>query len=431
MVTAVAPQSKRLTPFVGVLEEAVRRAVADVTGLSEADVRRIRRNDDSLVFDVAASGKVILMQVDAVARRQARDLRVRAVGLDGSHRKILQQSLGRPRGELEGRMAALAQALDQWWPFAGLSDEEFRKVSSSPEGQYGTLRLGYRCNQDCWFCWQDRSGPMPPLGRFEAWLDELAALGVTSINFTGGEVTTVPTLPALIDRAAHHHGLMVSIQSNAVKLSRADYLATLVDSGLKAVMVSLHSADAAVSDAMTRAPGTHRRTVEGIRAALNQGLYVSITCVVEAANVEDLPAHADFVIGELQAASSDNRIRRVTYAHPTDYFDPGRWREQQVPFDVLRPRLSEAVARLQHAGVPVQIGGPCGFPLCALDPSVVSQAYEVVSRDGYHDLELTHRRYGRACDECQAKDACFGLRQEYLERFGERGLKPVRGAPSS
>lgn len=426
-MTAVAPQSYQLSPFVGDLAHEVHLAVSELTGLSAEALGPVRREGEDLVLPLRPHGHLTLRNVGPTSRTSGADLAVRANALSGPDRLLLTRTL--EEGDREARAASmrrLAKAIDSWWPFADLADEEFRKVSSSPDGAYGTLRLGYRCNQDCWFCWQDRHGPMPPIEKYGDWLDELAMLGVGSINFTGGEVTTVPGLLPLMERASRHHGLAVSIQTNAVRLGQPRYLQNLLDAGLQAVMVSLHSADPAVSDAMTRAPGTHARTLAGIRAALQSGIAVTLTCVVEAANVDGLPNHAAMIVDALNPTNPTNPIRRVTYAHPTDYFDAGRWAAQQVPFDQLRSNLSTAVSRLQRAGIPVQVGGPCGFPLCTLDPALVQQVYDVVTRDGYHPGELMHRRYGAACSTCEARTSCFGLRQEYLDRFGERGLLPIR-----
>ncbi|MFT5681770.1 MAG: MoaA/NifB/PqqE/SkfB family radical SAM enzyme [Myxococcota bacterium] len=212
-----------------------------------------------------------------------------------------------------------------------------------------------------------------------------------------------------------------------MRLRRAAYTRRLVEAGLTGVQVSLHSADATTSDDMTRAPGTHRHTIAGITQALQAGLPVSLTCVVESANVDGLAAHARFIHDRFVAPTLPGSIIRVTYAHPTSYFEPDRWIAQQVPFDRLRDPLSEAVALLRGAGVPVQLGGSCGFAVCAVDPARVSPAYEVIRPDDYTSQELIHRRYAEVCASCRLREGCFGLRQEYLDTFGNRGLVPVQG----
>lgn len=422
-MTAVAPSTRALSPYVGLLRAEVEAGLRDLLGGLDDQELRLSLQGEDLVVDCAEL-HLRLGGVGPEARKRGEALRIDPQRSTPAWRAGLRARLAQP--ERAVRMAALARALDAWWPYARLPDEEFRKISSSPHGAYGTLRLGYRCNQDCWFCWQDRRAPSPPLEQMVTWLDELAALGVQSINFTGGEATTWSALPELVARVARHHGRVATLQTNAVKLARPEYTRTLVEAGLHGVMVSLHAARADVSDRMTRAPGTFERTVAGIEQALDQGLVVTLTCVVEEANHALLDEHAAFVVERFARRAPDNPVARVTYAHPTAYHEPGSWQDHQVPFDQVRPQLSAAVARLRAAGVPVQVGGPCGFPVCALDPAVVGDPYQVLERTVFSPEELVHRRFGPDCASCLHQPRCFGLRQEYLDRFGARGLVPTR-----
>ena len=56
------------------------------------------------------------------------------------------------------------------------------------------LELTYRCNLDCWFCYNDLSLQGRPMER-DDWLrvvDELAALGTLNLVLTGGEPLANP-----------------------------------------------------------------------------------------------------------------------------------------------------------------------------------------------------------------------------------------------
>lgn len=416
-MAAVAPETAQLSGWTSRLADAVVVAAAALTGLPELQAARLRATDDGVALELP----------DACLRlgglgAQDRGQRPLSLRFEGAGARGL-----RARARVDrAALPALAAAHDAWRPFAALPDEEFRKLSSSPAGPYATLRLGYRCNQDCWFCWQDRTAPSPPPEQYERWLDELAVMGVRALNLTGGEATTWPELPALIERAARAHGMAVSLQTNGIRLGRGAYAAKLRDAGLQAAMVSYHSADPTVSDRMTRAPGTHAATVRGVEAALAVGLHTTLTCVVEAENVDGLPAHADDIVARFVAPFPDNPVQRVTYAHPTAYFSPGGWQAQQVSFDRVRAPLTAAVLALRAADVPVQLGGPCGFPLCALEVDRIDDPYRVLGRDTYSPQELVHRRFAPACAGCRERPRCFGLRQEYVDRFGDQGLRPIR-----
>jgi pyruvate-formate lyase-activating enzyme len=363
----------------------------------------------------------------------ARSIGLRRVQGGAAGRALLRRAragLTRPPAELAPRLRTLLSALAAHLPYAGLRDEEFRKVSSAPMGAYGTLRLGYRCNQDCHFCWQDRAGAGPPPERVWGWLDEMAALGVRDLSLTGGEPTTWRELPALIERAHHVHGMRVSIQTNAIALSRPRTLSKLRAAGLAAISASYHSADAAVSDAMTAAPGTHAQTVAGIRAAIEAGLLVTLTCVVQRRNLPGLEAHARSIVERFVAPFEENRVLRATYAHPTSYAEPGGWQRHQVPFDVSGPPLRRAARILHAAGVPVQVTGTCGFPLCILADEPALLAQQPLRREQFDAGQLTHLAFAEECGGCARRGACFGLRQEYREAFGGRGLRPFPPGPA-
>ncbi len=361
------------------------------------------------------------------ADRKRGTVGVRFVRSGPSSRGVVQrarQGLTRAPTDLAPPLRSLMDSLDVYTPYAGLRDEEFRKLSSSPAGTYGTLRLGYRCNQNCHFCWQDRDAVGPPLDLVWTWLDELAGLGANMLNITGGEPTTFAVLPKLIERAHHHHGMDVSIQSNAIALASPRYLARLQEAGLRAVSASYHAADAARSDAMTLAPGTHTRTVRGIRAALSAGLTVTLTCVVERANVDVLEAQARSIVERFVKPFPDNPIRRATYAHPTSYATAGAWAENQVPFDESGPAVRSAAGILRAAGVTVQVTGTCGFPLCVLRETPRLLSEQPLQKAIFDSAQLSHLSYAPSCKRCERKSECFGLREEYIQTFGDRGIRP-------
>src|SRR4051794_5111909 len=85
---------------------------------------------------------------------------------------------------------ALHAALRAWRPFKGMQDTDFRNVSDIE----AILRVGFRCNQDCGFCWQGRDWPGPPRAVLERWIDEMAARGVEQLMISGGEPTVYAEL---------------------------------------------------------------------------------------------------------------------------------------------------------------------------------------------------------------------------------------------
>ena len=422
-------RSRDLSPFVGPLRASVDEALETLLTPPPGTTLRWALDGEAIAVDLeGASGAIALSLAgfQGAAGRLKLSERPTRSGAPPSPRlrRSVRAALSAGPEAVGGALRRLDGALGAWQPFAAMRDTQFRQINPAPAGDHGTLRLGYRCNQDCLFCWQGRQWPSPPIERYRAWLDELAALGVKDVHFTGGEATTWSELPALIERASKVHGMVVSVQTNAIRLARPRYLRSLVDAGLTAIQVSYHSADPVISDRITRAPGTHRKTRAGVQAALEAGLVATLTCVVEQATVAGLPAQAADIVAAFVTPFPDNPVRRVTYAHPTSYFEDGLWEARQVSFGVVRAPLVAACRALFDAGVPVQIGGPCGFPSCLLTGHKDLIASQMVEREIFTPDELSHRHYAAVCDGCSEKSSCFGLRQEYLDRFGDEGLQP-------
>jgi MoaA/NifB/PqqE/SkfB family radical SAM enzyme len=327
-------------------------------------------------------------------------------------------------GLQNGPLQAFHEILTQYLVFEGRQDEIFR-YSLRRESM---IRLGFRCNQDCWFCWQDRTWPEPPAAMYYRWLDEIAEAGMEVVSLSGGEPTLHPELLDLVRRASQTHGMRVQVQTNAIRLTKPRYLESFVAAGVHSIFVSFHSADPEVSDRMTRAPRTHEQTVRGIEAALSAGLRVALNCCVERANFEGLHQHARFIVDRFVKPFPDNPAAWVTYSQPGRYFDRALSAAQMVPLDELRPRLTDAIRTLAGAGVPLTAVDPCGFTPCVL--AHAPELLLVTEMEPITDYDMQDRSYGEVCRRCALKPGCMGVRNEYLSLHGERGLEPVERPPA-
>lgn len=283
------------------------------------------------------------------------------------------------------------------------------------------FRLGFRCNQDCGFCWQGRDWQEPPTALYERWIDEVAVAGIRSITFSGGEPTIHPALPALVERAVRH-GIAVALQTNAIQLAKAAFAARIVEAGVTALFGSYHSHRAEISDAMTAAPGTHVLTELGIARALDLGLAVSLNCVVERANVYDLEAYARHVVARFVRPHEKRGVKSVEFSHPLRYFRAEEYARASVSFDVSGPHVVAAARTLLDAGVGVAAVGTCGHPICAVrDEPRLLRAHD---RTREMASDVTSRIFAPVCQGCAARSTCLGVRREYLDQWGDRGLVP-------
>lgn len=302
--------------------------------------------------------------------------------------------------------------------FANVHDRTFRWVGEYDGVTQGMLRLGFRCNQDCAFCWQGRTWAEPPAEFYEVWLRQMVAAGLERIAISGGEPTLHRDLTRLVGIASSG-GAVVSLQTNAILLGRRDLAANLRAAGLAEASVSLHAGEAELSDRMTRAPGTFVRTKAGIEAALAAGLGVNLTCVVERDNVHALARHAQFIVESF--GQHADRLS-VAYAHPAEYYDQDHWAEALVPLDVSGPAVGEAVTALRRAGIVVNTQGGCGFPTCALRD--FPEALQSLAPERLPAGEVASRMYAEECADCALRPGCVGLRRVYFDKFGGRGVRP-------
>ncbi len=146
--------------------------------------------------------------------------------------------------------------------------------------------ITYRCNERCVHCYLDHDdhGEMttPEIKRV---LDELADAGTFFLTFSGGEVLMRRDFFELLEYA---RSLMfdVRIKTNAVMIGEAE-ARRMLELGVDQVQVSIYSHRAEVHDAITKLPGSLRRSIEAIRSLTEQGLRVTIANVLMTANMHD------------------------------------------------------------------------------------------------------------------------------------------------
>jgi MoaA/NifB/PqqE/SkfB family radical SAM enzyme len=420
-----------LSPFVSTLRRRLGlslRAWLEVPGACDVDFRVMPQGVDVRVQDGGSSFQLEL-RTPAVSEAGAwllgeSSLRIRRGGSRGQVSQVLQavlEALVQRRAEGRLEPESVLAALAAYRPFRGIDDRFYRNLEIVSAGRGAMLRLGFRCNQDCGFCWQARDWPAPSEDLYWTWLDEIGGSGAEWITISGGEPTLYRRLPELIERAHAVHGLRVTLQTNAIQLAKPGYAESLAKAGLEVMLVSLHAADAALSDRMTRAPNTYVRTIAGIHAALKSKIKVGFNCMVERENVAQLPALAQLIVSEFAAAYA-GLVLVVNFSQAGDYHDQQRFEREYVSLTDARPPLLAAARMLTEAGIAVEVGGTCGFPLCVFHGHEELLQPARAELDAGHMSARTHE--ASICQSCARTSSCVGVRRAYLTRFGEAGLMP-------
>lgn len=139
------------------------------------------------------------------------------------------------------------------------------------------------CDLDCVHCYlADRTDRGMTTGQYVGLLDELADMGVFHLLFSGGELFLRRDTMTIL-RHARKRRFVVKLITHAGRVTEevADELAAI---GIGEVGVSLYSMVAQDHEAVTRRPGSHARTVAGIRRLRERDLIVQLKIPVMQAN---------------------------------------------------------------------------------------------------------------------------------------------------
>lgn len=299
----------------------------------------------------------------------------------------------------------------------------FRQIVAGVEPAEGIVRTGFGCNQDCGMCWQGRDWGRYGPEQVVRWIEDLWAAGARSLIVSGGEPMLDPELVRYVERARALGFAGVTLETNAIQASKPGYAARLAKAGVTQAFVSLHSGDPAVSDAITRAPGTHERTVRGIHALLDAGIPVALNAVTTAEGIDELGGLPDFIHDTFGRHPG---LLHLMISYPTMPFDRSLVGTIVPDPARLRAALRRAIDRAFVLGIVVRgLDGPCGPPLCAFD------ADERILSGKPIPGPVEFRRKVPACDRCAVQSACFGVRHEDVKLFGERCVAPIEHRSSA
>jgi hypothetical protein len=277
------------------------------------------------------------------------------------------------------------------------------------------VRVNFHCNQACSFCFVSTHLPPAPRAQVESAIRAAAARGAR-IVLSGGEPTLHPELPDFIRLARSLGPHPVQIQTNAVRLDEPGRAEGLRAAGLDEAVVSLHASSAALSDAITEAPGTFERTLGGVDRLRAVGVSVRFNFVVCRANLAEPPAFVRLVGGRWPKSA----IHFAFVAASTDVVPrDGRL----IPrYTEALPYLAEGVAEAHRLGVPLSgFELNSGVPLCLVPDALDADRLTEIPA-GLDQGEFVR---GPACQGCRRYSTCRGLRRGYAELYGTDELRTL------
>lgn len=146
------------------------------------------------------------------------------------------------------------------------------------------LDITYRCNERCIHCYleHDDHGEMTT-AEIKGILDQLAEAGTFFLTLSGGEVLMRRDFFEILE---HARRLLfnVKIKTNGVMIGIAE-AQRMRQLGVEQVQISIYSRHPEIHDAITKLPGSLKRSLEAIRFLKAQGLKVMIANVLMTANL--------------------------------------------------------------------------------------------------------------------------------------------------
>ncbi len=151
------------------------------------------------------------------------------------------------------------------------------------------FELTYRCNWDCFFCYNDLNlkGEPLTLTHYCQALEELADMNVLQISLTGGEPLAHPNFFA-IGAMCKDLGFITRIKSNghAIRGKILERIVNEIDPQM--IEVSIHGASAEVHDKQTRVEGSFERLITNIKGMKDAGLLVKANSTLTAWNEHEI-----------------------------------------------------------------------------------------------------------------------------------------------
>jgi radical SAM protein with 4Fe4S-binding SPASM domain len=146
--------------------------------------------------------------------------------------------------------------------------------------------LTYRCNEQCIHCYLDHDdhGEMTTV-EIKHLLEEMAEAGVFILTFSGGEIFLRKDFFEILEHA-RALTFCIKLKTNAVLIREAQ-AARLRDLGVESIQISIYSHRPEVHDAITKVPGSLRRSINAIRFLKAQGLKVVMANVLMTPNMQD------------------------------------------------------------------------------------------------------------------------------------------------
>ncbi len=287
--------------------------------------------------------------------------------------------------------------------------------------------LGYDCNLACDYCTitpEMRRRALSTAAVLAA-LDRGRAQGYDAVSFTGGEPTIRPDLLALV-KAARARGFSdVKVQSNGLMFAHAPNVDALIAAGVNRFHLSIHTHDENAYDALVARAGAYPLMVAGLERLAARRVTLVVDVILKEDTYRKLPEALAWIAAR-GAKSAHLWFVSLTDGNRDNLHSMPRMTE-------VTPVMRQAFAWAREHDFELR---SLHVPRCLLGDDA-PHAYDpgadrvmVVTPEATFELrdsKLAGRRHVPACEGCQFREICPGVRPDYIERYGDDELARARG----
>lgn len=286
------------------------------------------------------------------------------------------------------------------------------------------IRLWSACNQKCLFCNQEWEFDVKNKKQILLELLECKKKWVEKLVISGWEPTLFKKeLFFTIETAKKIWFTHIEIQSNAVLLSDFDYVKKISKLWLDSSMISLHSFYEDVSDKLTQAKGTFKKTLQWINNLIKIWVETEINIVINLNNYKEILKYIEYIHKNILWFTS------VSFSVVT----PGglTLENSLLPkYTLIAEQLTQAYDYCIKHDIDFQ--NPwCWIPVCFVkDYYKYSFEYENYSNWKKNDELILNRNRGNKiksdkCKKCILNDYCLGIWKWYANLYWLEEITPI------
>jgi len=294
------------------------------------------------------------------------------------------------------------------------------------------LKIGFQCNNRCRFCVQGNKRETSP-NKSDREVGEILKKKVTThqgVVFTGGEPTIRKELIDWIKYAKKLGYKSIQVQTNGRLLAYKDFCQAVIKAGANEFSPAIHGSNTKIHDYLTRAEGSFRQTVQGIKNLRSLGQHIITNTVITRSNYKDLPNIAKLLVklGVNQFQFAFIHINQIIVSDPKlvkkfvphhSQVEPYVKKGLQIGIDAKIKVMTEAIPYCFMKGYEEYIAERI-IP----EADVFDAEFEVKNYSKYRKTKGKIK--GPECPKCKYNSICEGPWKEYPEIFGWSEFRPVK-----